>query len=930
MLSIASLGQHLDQQSGLMKEHLVEVKRENEKQDQRYQNDQHRQCHRVFKTSTYEQFKNINPDRVDGTCQWVLSHPQYRQWLSKTRDDLLWISADPGCGKSVLAKSLVDYELQNTDQHTVCYFFFKDNEEQDHVSTALCALLHQLFSQQPWLIPHAIPAWEEDHEKLVKEVPKLWRTLTAAASADESHDVTCVLDALDECRDADRRWLIGMLAHFYTQMSSSSTTRRGRLKFLVTSRPYDHIQAEFQRTVNDLPTIRLQGEEKNDQIRQEIDLVIRMRIAKLATDLKLERQAKSELETKLLEMEHRTYLWLHLAIQGIYETYQNSLRPEETSIESLPSSVEDAYEKILSRVSEKQRGNVKKILQIVVGARRPLTIQEMAIALGIATATNPKSLHEAQLDPGRLENNIRHWCGLFVFINHARIYLIHQTAKEFLICDSDSNTSLSGWQHCLDPRGMEEEMTRICVEFLCLEDVWPTATSLIQQFQKYQRIDDLLEKDGHVQSLLVYSAEYWPSHLRDVNILVKDSIISDIFRLYDTTNTLYSLWFPISWKAIYPDEDQPQMNSIRLAAFFGHEVILERILQSNQHYDINESDETGRTGLTWASQFGYVQVVQLLLDWGADVNTQGGRYGNALYAASVGGHEKIVQILIERGADVNAQGGPYGNALHAASTDGHEKIVQILIERGADVNAQKGGYDNAQEGPYSNALQAASTGGHEKIVQILIERGADVNAQRRGYDNALQAASAGGHEKIVQILIERGVDVNAQGGLYGNALQAASAGGHEKIVQILIERGADVNAQGGPYGNALHAASAGGYEKIVQILIERGADVNAQGGPYGNALYAASVGGHEKIVQILIERGADVNAQGGPYGNAFHAASAGGHEKIVQILIERGADINAQEGPYDNALHAASTNGHEKIVQILIERGGCQCSKRRI
>ncbi|KIW21983.1 uncharacterized protein PV07_12615 [Cladophialophora immunda] len=205
---IDSLDKHLNKQLGLVEEHLLEVRRENEKQDRRYQNDKQRQCHRAFKTSMYEQFKDVNPDRVEGTCQWVLSHSQYRKWLTTTHDDLLWISAHAGCGKSVLAKSLVDNELRNTDQHTVCYFFFKDNEEQDNLATALCALLHQLFTYQPQLISHAIPAWETLGEKLVKEIPELWRMLMAATRDSEANNVTCVLDALDECRLSDRRLLI--------------------------------------------------------------------------------------------------------------------------------------------------------------------------------------------------------------------------------------------------------------------------------------------------------------------------------------------------------------------------------------------------------------------------------------------------------------------------------------------------------------------------------------------------------------------------------------------------------------------------------------------------------------------------------------------------------------------------------------------------
>jgi ankyrin repeat protein len=58
--------------------------------------------------------------------------------------------------------------------------------------------------------------------------------------------------------------------------------------------------------------------------------------------------------------------------------------------------------------------------------------------------------------------------------------------------------------------------------------------------------------------------------------------------------------------------------------------------------------------------------VQLLLGAGAEVNAQGGSYGNALQAASFVGHEGMVRLLLEAGADVHAQGGQYGNALQAA------------------------------------------------------------------------------------------------------------------------------------------------------------------------------------------------------------------------------------------------------------------------
>ncbi|KAK5202665.1 hypothetical protein LTR41_011586 [Exophiala xenobiotica] len=779
---LASLDQHLAKHSDLAEEHLREVKHARAEQEQWYHSDQHRRCHRTFKTSNYEQFKDVNPDRVDNTCQWVLSHPQYMEWHTTPHDGLLWISADPGCGKSVLAKSLVDHELRSTEQHTVCYFFFKDNNEQDDVARALCALLHQLFTYQPQLISYATPAWEKAGEKLAKEIPELWRILIAAARDTEAHDVTCVLDALDECRQSDRRWLIEMMSRFSSQRSAaSSSPRRGRLRMLVTSRPYDDIQANFEKTVGNLPVIRLRGEEENDQIHSEINMVIRIRVAQLAKALRLDDHTKSQLEIKLLAMEHRTYLWLHLAIEDIKVTYQRSFRPAEALIKSLPSSVEDAYQKILDRVAREQRSQVKTILQIVVGARRALSVQEMAIALEIATSSEVILLAQAQLEPTWLKNSIRYWCGLFVVISHGRIYLIHQTAREFLLCGNSSLLSLSGWKNCLSPRGTEEELARICVKFLTLEDTWSTARSPVRNIEEYRRTDDLLHEDDHTGSFLVYSAESWSSHVRDGDIPKGGYATAELTTLYATDRALY-----------------------------------------RKLYDINEVDSDGRTALMWASQFGYDRVVQILLDHGADVNFKGGFYGNALQAAACNGHEKVVQVLLDHGSGVNAQGGYYGNALQAASWTGYEKVVQVLLERGANANVQGG--------LYGNALQIASERGHENVVkgvvQLLLDRGAKINGLGGYYGNTLQAASAGGHEEVVQLYLDLGAEINAPGGRYGNALQAASAGGHEKVVQLLLDHGAEINAPG-HYGNALQVASAVGHEKVVQVLLERGANVNA-------------------------------------------------------------------------------------------------------
>ncbi|KAH0042265.1 purine and uridine phosphorylase, partial [Aureobasidium melanogenum] len=761
---VTKLCEETKSSTDVLKAHAHSTKQHLEKEASRYQNEEHRNCHQVFKTSTYEHFKNINPGRVKETCRWALNHPQYQRWNESDTNDLLWISADPGCGKSVLSKSLVDEILMSdTAGSTVCYFFFKDNDEQNSLATCLCALLHQLFQHQPHLLQHAVPAWNSDGSKLQQETDKLWRTLLAATSDAAAHNTICVLDALDECKDGDRSNLIEKLAQFHKIAADSQQPHQSWLKFIVTSRPYDDIQRGFQHIPPSLPAIRLRGEEENDQIRAEINRVINLKVLQLANELDLRESTSSRLEQTLLAMEHRTYLWLHLAIDDIRTTLQNSLRPDEEPIKSVPSSVEAAYEKILRRVSGARRPKVKLILQIIVGARRPLTVGEMALALGLAISKQYITSEDAQIDPDHLEKQLRHWCGLFVFVNHLRIHLIHQTAREFLV--AREHTQMRGglqnslWMYSLEQIETEKTMAQICIRCLNLKDLRLLLDDDHSHASKQFRVSR--------KEFAEYSCEWWATHYKCSESAAEKDTFQDALELYGTGGEDCLTWATHCDKKRYMGITR--MTRIGLAAHNGHGRILEHIL-SVESAEVDEKDSWRRTALLSASMEGHDKIVQMLLSKGADIN-QGGRYGNPLQAASTGGHDKIVQILLSEGADVNIQGGWYGNALQAASARGHDKIVQMLLDRGADVN-HKGGWAG-------NALQVAIAGGYDKIVQMLLDRGADVNAEDERYGTPLQAGSASGHDKIVQMLLNKGADIT------DTAIEAAHREGHDKIVQML-------------------------------------------------------------------------------------------------------------------------------------------------
>ncbi|KAI8710877.1 NACHT domain-containing protein [Fusarium sp. LHS14.1] len=330
--------------------------------------------------------------------------------------------------------------------------------------------------------------------------------------------------------------------------------------------------------------------------------------------------------------------------------------------------------------------------------------------------------------------------------------------------------------------------------------------------------------------------------------------------------------------------------------------------------------------LYYACFVGLVAPVRDLIGKGADVNAQGGVYGNALQAAAYGGHQEIITLLLDKGADINAQGGHfaegakvnaqvgrYGSALHAAAERGHKEITRLLLDKGADINAQGG--------RYGSALQAAAYKGHQEISILLLAEGAEVNAQGGHFGNALQAAACEGHQEIITLLLAGGADINVQGGAYGSALQAAAYGGYQEIVTLLLDKGADINAQGGHFGNALQAAAYRGYQEISTLLLAEGAEVNVQGGAYGSALQAAAHGGYQEIVTLLLDKGADINAQGGHFGNALQAAAYRGHQEIIILLLDKGAEVNAQGGIYGSTLQAAVYGGHQEIIILLLDKG---------
>lgn len=133
-----------------------------------------------------------------------------------------------------------------------------------------------------------------------------------------------------------------------------------------------------------------------------------------------------------------------------------------------------------------------------------------------------------------------------------------------------------------------------------------------------------------------------------------------------------------------------------------------------------------------------------LLDDGVDVNVIY-KGGTALYLAAYEGHLNLVNVLLNRGANVDAKDDPYGNtALGAAVYKNDRSIVKRLIEAGADVNMRdRDGF---------TTLMIAVANADDEIVMDLLEAGADPNVRDRQNRTALQWARDLSKSSIVRLL----------------------------------------------------------------------------------------------------------------------------------------------------------------------------------
>ncbi|XP_043400533.1 ankyrin repeat domain-containing protein 17 isoform X7 [Chelonia mydas] len=334
--------------------------------------------------------------------------------------------------------------------------------------------------------------------------------------------------------------------------------------------------------------------------------------------------------------------------------------------------------------------------------------------------------------------------------------------------------------------------------------------------------------------------------------------------------------------------------------------------------DIDAQTESNHdTALTLACAGGHEELVQTLLERGANIEHRDKKGFTPLILAATAGHVGVVEILLDNGADIEAQSERTKDTpLSLACSGGRQEVVELLLARGANK-------EHRNVSDYT-PLSLAASGGYVNIIKILLSAGAEINS-RTGSKlgiSPLMLAAMNGHTAAVKLLLDMGSDINAQIETNRNtALTLACFQGRTEVVSLLLDRKANVEHRAKTGLTPLMEAASGGYAEVGRVLLDKGADVNAPPVPSSRdtALTIAADKGHYKFCELLISRGAHIDVRNKKGNTPLWLAANGGHLDVVQLLVQAGADVDAADNRKITPLMAAFRKGHVKVVRYLVK-----------
>jgi hypothetical protein len=355
--------------------------------------------------------------------RWILDNADYQQWRSSPQNQLLWIKADPGKGKTMLLCGIID-ELRGSLPETtlLSYFFCQAAEPRiNHATAVLRGLLYMLIDQQPSLIAHIRKKYDHAGKPLFEDA-NAWVALTKIfvdVLQDPNLSTTyLIIDALDECV-TDRMRLL----EFVAKQSSVSS----RVKWIVSSRNWPEIEAQLERAGH---RVKLSLELNATSVAAAVDVFIRQKVDQLAQAKKYNEELRHAVLQQLTSKADNTFLWVALVCQDLRAT---ASRHVLNKLASFPPGLDALYKRMIDQISKSDDAETCRcVLATAAVLYRPVTISELVVLV---------EQLEGVSDDVR---EIISLCGSFLTLREDTVYFVHQSAKDFLFATGFEETFLDG------------------------------------------------------------------------------------------------------------------------------------------------------------------------------------------------------------------------------------------------------------------------------------------------------------------------------------------------------------------------------------------------------------------------------------------------------------------------------------------------------
>ncbi|KAF7554286.1 hypothetical protein G7Z17_g3000 [Cylindrodendrum hubeiense] len=851
--------------------------------------------------------------RQPGTGEWLLGSVQFHTWYN-TRGKTLFCPGIPGAGKTILTSIVVDtLETLFQDDRSVGIAYVYCNFRRKHEQTPnelLASLLKQLTQCLP-TFPESLESLYNKHSDKHSRpsLEEISNTLQFVATLYSK--VFIIIDALDESLDVDNNCMKFLNEVFKLQDKTKAN-------IFATSRPLPDITEIFKGTL--LLNIRAtQGDVKE---------YLEGHMAELRRFVQDDQQLQENIKTGISEAVDGMFLLAQIYLDllndkvtrnAVLGELERMNKQKKASGGNMDDVLNKAYDTVMDRINGQKLGLKELAIQVlswISCAKRPLNTSELQHAL--ATKTGRSELDHG--DQVQIGDMVSVCAGLVTVDEHSNIIrLAHYTTQGYF--DRKRDTLF---------QNPEASITRVCVTYLSLNSFERGFCPSDEEFEKRIRLNAFYD----------YAANHWGNHARD-----GPGLCQEVIDFLGSKKKVESSSQALMVMKLYPAEDYSQdvptnMTGLHLIAYFGiingaellisaenvnlvdswgrtaisyatekgHEAILKLLIDKGA--DIESENESGRTPLSWAAENGHDGVVRLLLDEGVDIESEDEYSRMPLSWAAENGHEAVIKLLLDKGADAGTWN-DYGNTpLLEAAQNGHEAAVKLLLDKGADANVT----DNYGWAP----LFWAASGGYEAVITLLLDKGVDVESKDQYGQMPISWAAQKGHEAAVKLLLDKGTAIKYENESVRAPLSWAAENGHDAVVKLLLNEGADADAKDNSGKTALLEAAENGHEAVVKVLLDKGADADAKDNFGSTPLLEAARNGHEAAAKLLLDKGADANATD-DYGWApLFGAARSGHEAVIKLLLNQGADVESKDGSGRTPLSLAAENGHEAILKLLL------------